>query len=239
MNFVAAERNRIEVEYRRRAEEIDPRLYAPWQPAEMLSRASRGRMAVKLLHRALAFPKAGHHCLEIGFGKLGWLGELLNWGVRQTDIHGIDLDSDRVALARDILSASDLRVGDATSLPWPDNSFQLVIISTVLSSVLDSEVRRLIASEAARVIAPCGALLFYDFAYNNPGNPNVRKVGRGEIRQLFPTLRGEVCSLTLAPPIARFIAPRSWPLAVLLETVPIFRTHLLGILTKSKERNNR
>lgn len=232
MDFVAAERNRIKAEYERRAKNIDPNLYAPWQPAEMLSRAARTRSAATLLRRAQAFPKAGDQCLEIGFGTRGWLGDLITWGVRETDIHGIELDPVKVERARNILPASDLRAGDATALPWPDNSFQLVISSTVFSSILDSRVRRLIAAEALRVIAPAGALLWYDFAYNNPRNSQVRKVDRGELKRLFPGLRGHVRSITLAPPLARFVAPKSWPLAVLLETVPVLRTHLIAVLIK-------
>lgn len=94
-------------------------------------------------------------------------------------------------------------------------------------------VRRLVASEIIRVLAPRGALLWYDFAFNNPRNPNVRGINRKEIRNLFPELHGKVRSITLAPPIARIIAPRSWPLATFLEAIPLLRTHLLAVLIKS------
>jgi len=234
MDLVRIERDRINAEYQRRAKEIDPDLYAPWKAAELLSVTSRRRMAATLLRRASVFPNPGDQCLEIGFGTLGWLGELLTWGLRETDIHGIELDSIRAGRARAALPSADLRIGDATELPWPDQSFQLVIVSTVISSILQWEVRCLIASEAARVLAPRGALLWYDIAYNNPSNRNVRKIDRRELRRLFPNLRGEARSITLAPPLARLIAPRSWPLAVMLETLPMLRTHLLAVLVKEK-----
>jgi len=234
MDLVRIERDRINAEYQRRAKEIDPDLYAPWKAAELLSLTSRRRMAATLLRRASVFPNPGDQCLEIGFGTLGWLGELLTWGLRETDIHGIELDSIRAGRARAALPSADLRIGDATELPWPDQSFQLVIVSTVISSILQWEVRCLIASEAARVLAPRGALLWYDIAYNNPSNRNVRKIDRRELRRLFPNLRGEARSITLAPPLARLIAPRSWPLAVMLETLPMLRTHLLAVLVKEK-----
>lgn len=232
MDLVSLERERINAEYQRRAQEIDPDLYAPWQAAELLSTTNRRRIAATLLRRARVFPAPGDQCLEIGCGRLGWLGELITWGVRETDIHGIELDPIRINQARAALPNADLRVGDATELPWRDRSFQLVIISTVISSVWHWEVRRLIASEAVRVLAPGGALLWYDFAYDNPRNPNVRRVDRRELRRLFPDLSGEVRSITLAPPLARIIAPRSWTLAVALETVPFLRTHLLAVLVQ-------
>jgi hypothetical protein len=235
IDFVALERLRIQAEYRRREHDISREQYAVWQPAEILARAGMKRTAATLLHRAAAFPAVGQQCLEIGFGGLGWLGDLISWGIRETDIHGIELDKVRADRARKCLPQADLRNGDASSLPWLDNSFQLVILSTVLSSILNNDVRILVASEATRVIAPGGVLLWYDFAFNNPRNPNVRKIDRWELKQLFPRLSGEIKAITLAPPIARFVAPRSWWLAAFLESIPLCRTHLLAVLKKDHD----
>jgi hypothetical protein len=84
--------------------------------------------------------------------------------------------------------------------------------------------RKRIAQEIMRVLAPGGALVWYDFAYNNPSNTSVRKVSRREIRHLFPKLQGRIVTVTLAPPLARFVVPRSWLLATTLEALPILRT---------------
>jgi ubiquinone/menaquinone biosynthesis C-methylase UbiE len=133
-----------------------------------------------MLRSAAVFPLAGEQCLEVGFGSLGWLGELISWGVRQADLHGIELDSARAAQASQSLPGADLRVGDATDLPWAENAFHLVIASTVFTSILDQRVRQMVAREITRVLASGGALLWYDFAFNNPRNPHVRKVDRKE-----------------------------------------------------------
>ncbi len=231
--LISAEQQRIQAEYRRRKRDIAPDCYAHWQPAEMLLRVGRRRMAATLLHRAKIFPKAGDRCLEIGYGTLGWLGDLISWGVRETDLHGIELDPVRAQEAQQSLPMADLRVGDATNLPWADESIHLVIASTVFTSILESEVRRVAAAEIVRVLAPGGALLWYDFAVNNPNNRQVRRVTRKELKDLFPQLHGEIKSLTLAPPLARLIAGRSWTLATLLEAFPPLRTHLLAVLLKS------
>ena len=90
-----------------------------------------------MLQNAGVFPHAGHACLEIGHGAVGWLGDLISWGVRETDISGIELDPNRAQIARQLLPTADLRTGDASSLPWPDGTFHLVIASTVFSSILD------------------------------------------------------------------------------------------------------
>ncbi len=170
--------------------------------------------------------------MEIGFGYLGWLAHLIHWGVPEKNLHGIEIYAPRAERAHEILPVADLRTGDASSLPWEDGAFQLVVASTVFTSILSVEVRHKVAAEISRVLAPGGALLWYDFAVNNPRNRNVRKVDRRELTQLFPGLRGEIRSITLAPPLARMVTPRSIALATLLEAIPWLRTHLIAVLVK-------
>ncbi|MDQ6891362.1 MAG: class I SAM-dependent methyltransferase [Acidobacteriota bacterium] len=225
------ERDRIlEVYSQRDAEMRDT--YAPWRADELFMRTGRRRIAVRLLTEAGLFPKAGDPCLEVGFGSLGWLAELISWGVRETDLHGIDLDPRRVRRGTDALPAADLRLGDAGNMPWPDEAFRLAIASTVFTSILDESMRSRVAREIVRVLAPGGALLWYDFAVNNPRNPNVRRVTRRDLNVLFPHLAGTISRVTLAPPLARWLAPRSWIAATVLEALPPLRTHLLGVLVK-------
>jgi len=137
-------------------------------------------------------------------------------------------------VAREAFPSADLRVGDASRLPWPDATFRLVVASTTFSSILDPVLRRLVAAEAVRVLAPGGALLWYDLKVDNPRNPNVRGVGRRELAELFPELAGPVRSAALAPPIARAVAPASWLLADFLEAFPFLRTHLIAVLVKGQ-----
>jgi SAM-dependent methyltransferase len=231
--FVGAERERIQLEYQRRAREISPDLYAAWQPSSRFMLERRNRAGAIMLRELGVFPESGNQCLEVGFGNVGWLSELIGWGISESDLHGIELDPARANKAREILPTADLRIGDAVELPWEDRAFQLVVVSTLFTSVLDNDVRRLIADEIVRVLAPGGALLWYDFAYNNPSNPNVRGIKRGEIKKLFRTLRGKIRTVTLAPPLTRLIAPRWWTLATFLEAIPLLRTHLIAVLIKS------
>ncbi len=226
------EQERILAEYSRRDREVPPDLYAPWNPAEDLLRAGRRRVAAALLRRAGSFPVRGRPVLEIGYGRLGWLAELLGWGLAESDLHGIELDPDRAAFARDGFPAADLRVGDASELPWPAGTFQLVVTSTLLSSILDPCLRRAVAAEVVRVLSPGGALLWYDFRFDNPLNRQVRGIGRRELRTLFAGLDGPIRSVSLAPPIARRIAPWSHWLATTLESLPFLRTHLVACLCK-------
>jgi ubiquinone/menaquinone biosynthesis C-methylase UbiE len=229
-----AERVRIRKEYLRREREIPMDLYAPWQASETLMREERKQIAAMLLHRAGCFPEPADHCLEIGYGTQGWLIDLLSWGVPPDQLHGIDLNPERAARARRLLPGADLRIGDAGRMPWPDASFRVVVASTVFSSVLDPIVRLRMADEITRVLIPGGALVWYDLAVPSPRNHNVRQVRRKELRKLFPSLSGAIRSLTLAPPLARLVAPKSHALATLLQTIPFLRTHLLAVLVKKE-----
>lgn len=229
---IASERRRIEAEYRRRAAEIRPDLYAPWQPWNRLEIEQRVALADSMLRRAAILPATDGDCLEVGCGTGGWLNVLAHWGFPASSLHGIDLNPERVDQARAKFPAADLRVGDACSLPWPSASFRLVVISVVVTSILDPVVRRRLAEEIERVLAPGGALLWYDFAFNNPRNRNVRKVTAAELRELFPHLSGRIARVTLAPPLARAVAGRSWRLAKILSGIPCLQTHLLAVLLK-------
>lgn len=227
------ERGRILDEYARREREVDKDLYAPWNAAEENARSRRRLLAATLFHELECFPEPGEPVLEVGYGRLGWLADLLTWGLRQEDLHGIELDPARAAVARRTFPAADLRVGDAETLPWDDGSFQLVVASTVFTSVLDDGLRRRMGSEIERVLCPGGALVWYDFRFDNPKNSQVRGIGSRELRKLFPGLAGRIRSTTLAPPLGRPLAgPLPW-LAALLEAFPFLRSHLVAVLRKA------
>jgi len=230
--LVAAERRRIIEEYDRRRREISADRYAPWNPSVLFMRTTRVRVAAAMLARRRVFPKSDDACLEIGVGLGGWLPDLITWGVHERALHGIDVDPQRIELAQALLPTADLRVGDGAELPWENDSFRLIVVSTVMSSVLDSRVRKLMADEITRCLAPGAALLWYDFVVNNPQNDAVRGINRREVRELFPTLSSTFRSVTLAPPILRCVAGISWYLATALEALSPLRTHLLGVLVK-------
>lgn len=146
---------------------------------------------------------------------------------------GIDLCTDRIERARQRLPPqSDLSIGNAAELPWPDIQFDLVAQFTVFTSILDVQLKRAVAAEILRVLKPGGTILWFDFRLNNPKNQNVRGIGAGEIRSLFPGCSIQLRSVLLAPPIARLVARCSWMAAELLHTISISRTHYAGLITK-------
>jgi SAM-dependent methyltransferase len=171
--------------------------------------------------------------LEIGCGTGYWLREFIKWGARPEHIVGIDLLSDRVAEAKRLCPETlTVECGSAAGLSFPDETFDLVLQSTVFTSVLDSGMKQRMAAEMLRVLKDSGLILWYDYHVNNPWNPDVRGVKRQEIYQLFPGCRIQLRRITLAPPLARLLAPYSWLACYVLEKIPLLCTHYLGVIRK-------
>jgi len=224
------EAERIRQEYERRDRQIRADYYSLARPGVLFGYTQRVRQIVGALAREGFYPPAGLDICEVGCGTGQWLADLVQWGADPARVAGIDLHAGRLEEARRRIPTADLRVGDAAWLPWADRSFDLVLQSTVFTSILDASLKRRVASEMMRVMRPAGAILWYDFYRNNPANPNVRAVAATEIRRLFPDCQIELRRVTLAPPLARLVAPVSWMLALALEALPWLRTHYLGVI---------
>jgi SAM-dependent methyltransferase len=225
---LAAEAERLRTAYATRQGE------SSWASSgKVFSVQDRERRTLRLLKRYGFLPLAEKSILDVGCGSGGAIQQLVRWGARPERVAGIDLLRDRLARARrQVPVGVRLEAGNAAELPFPAVSFDLVLQSTVFTSVLHAEVRRKIASEMLRVVKPDGLILWYDFHVNNPRNPDVRRVTRRELRELFPDCRLDLQRITLLPPLMRWLAPRSWVLTCLLSGIPLLCTHYLGAITK-------
>ena len=215
-------------EYRRR--ELPADLYDWSHPENYFLHSQTARACIVELARANLFPLEGCKVLDVGCGSGTWLQEFKRW--KAGSLSGIDLNEACLCQARTVVPGADFCAGDAQHLPWPDHIFNLVTQFTVFTSVFSASVKRQMASEMVRVLKPGGLILWYDFRCNNPRNPDVRRVGAAEIRSLFAGCRVDLRRLTLAPPLARWIVPKSWILALMIEKVPFLATHYLATIRK-------
>ncbi|WIT09960.1 class I SAM-dependent methyltransferase [Paucibacter sediminis] len=173
-------------------------------------------------------------CLtEVGCGAGGNLLEMLRLGLAPEHLSGIELLPERYQAARQVLPAAvHLHLGDASQAPLQDASQDLVLQSTVFSSILSDAVQRQLAEAMWRWLKPGGAVLWYDFIVDNPRNPDVRGVPLRRLRALFPAGRLRVQRVTLAPPLARAVC-RLHPAAyTLFNVIPWLRTHVLAVIEK-------
>ena len=166
---------------------------------------------------------------EVGCGAGGNLLEWLRLGLRPEHLTGLELLPERAAGARDLLPAGLAVIeGDACIAPVEPGSQDLVLASTVFSSLLDAAFQQRLADAMWRWLRPGGAVLCYDFAVDNPRNPDVRGVPVARLRQLWPQGHVQFRRVTLAPPIARRLAALHPALPALANALPLLRTHRLA-----------
>jgi len=207
--------------YARRDTAADAGRYSLFDAAALQAQQERLRAMVSLWRAHGWRSLAGRSLLEVGCGAGGNLQDLLRLGAEPSRLTGIELLPERAEAARAVLPAS-LRLieGDALAAEIAPASQQAVLAFTVFSSLLDDAFQQRLAEAMWRWVAPGGGVLWYDFAVDNPRNPDVRGVPLSRVKALFPQARLAVRRITLAPPIARrlpaaLIGPVSaclWPL---------------------------
>jgi ubiquinone/menaquinone biosynthesis C-methylase UbiE len=165
--------------------------------------AERERVRERLLAAEGLLPLSQRHILDVGCGRGDELLSLCAAGARPERCAGVDLLPERIEQARERLPEAQLFEADARGLPFAENAFDLVLASTVFSSILLDAVARDVATEIARVLRPEGALVWYDARYPTPWNENVRPYSLAHIRALFPGWTLRSASLTVLPPLAR------------------------------------
>ena len=199
---------------------LRPEVWQMWQ--------ERQRVLLKLLARRPGQP-AQWRATEVGCGAGGNLLDLLRLGLAPAHLTGVELLPERLAAARAALPEGvTLLAGDACAAPVAPASQDLVLQSTVFSSILDDALQQRVADAMWRWLKPGGAVVWYDFTVNNPRNPDVRGVPLRRVRALFPQGHFTARRVTLAPPLARAL-PAAYGL---LNAVPWLRTHRLVLIEK-------
>lgn len=213
--------------YARRA---DGDRYSASRPEVRHWLAERQRALLALLG---ARERAGLDVVEVGCGSGGNLQELLSLGFTPERLQGIELLPERLAQARAVLPpALRLIEGDASVVPVGPKSQDIVVASTVFSSLLDADFQQRLADAMWAWLKPGGAVLWYDFTVNNPRNPDVRGVPLARVHALFPQATITHHRVTLAPPLARVVCRIHPGLYGVFNRLPLLRTHVLAWVEK-------
>ncbi len=195
----------------------------------------RERLLAQMLRNDHILDLRDLEILDIGCGSGALFLRFMLWGATPRSLHGIDLRSERVKIARSMHPDLDVVEGSASSLPWEAGRFDMVAQFTAFTSMPDAEIREAAAREVDRVLKPGGIFIWYDF-WINPSNPNTHPIRAREVKALFPAYAHDLRRVTLAPPIARALAPRAYMLASLLQEIPFLQSHLLGVFRKAGGR---
>ena len=217
----------------RYARRVDADRYSLLRPEvwQMLQERQRVMLQMMVRHGCSDLPAL--RLTEVGCGTGGNLLELLRLGLAPQHLQGIELLPERHAQARRLLPESlTLHLGDATRTPIAPASQDLVLQSTVFSSLLDDGFRQTLANTMWSWLKPGGAVLWYDFTVNNPRNADVRGVPLSRVRALFPQAHIDHRRVTLAPPLARVLCGWHPALYGLFNALPLLRTHVLAWVKK-------
>lgn len=221
---------RIERVYAERARRLPADFYSIMKPANLYRLQRRERDLLALLAEEGFDDLDGVTVLDVGCGTGDDLRQMLRYGVRSEHLVGVDVQSDRLSKARDLSPHLRFELVDGGALPFPSGTFDLVMQSTVFSSIVDAGVQQRLAQEMLRVLKPGGAIVWYDMRVTNPRNPNLVPLTRDRIASLFPGCELSLRSHTLIPALGRRLAPLSWTLCRALEALPPLRGHLLGVI---------
>lgn len=210
-----------------RRQSVDAR-YSRLRAEVLLQVQERQRALCRMLRRQGIYNLANLDIAEVGCGTGANLLDFISLGADPARLAGNDLLPERLDHARRVLPpAVQLYEGNAASLPFPPQSFDIVHQSTVFSSILDDPLQQELSTSMWRWVRTGGAVLWYDFAYDNPRNPDVRGIGLARIRQLFPDAHITCHRVTLAPPVARLLVRIHPTLCSMANLMPLLRTHLL------------
>lgn len=230
-----AETEQIKARYQRRDAAQDQKRYDPLNPGVLLSIQERERAICRVLRETGMQDVQRLRVLEVGCGTGANLLQFLRLGFRPENLSGNDLISDRIAEARRRLPGDvQLHCGDALEISPGNQSYDLVLQSTVFTSIVDGNFQESLAERMWECVSPGGGILWYDFAYDNPRNPDVKGVPASRIYRLFPHAADiRVRRITLAPPISRLVTRIHPSFYTLCNLFPFLRTHILAWIMKA------
>jgi len=241
MNKYMAINNQDEIQkvrdrYARRQNDSKTSLYAFLNPTVYMSQQEKELALIRWIKKCHIAPLENKRVLEIGCGSGENLLQFIRLGFQPAHLVGNELLEERAKKARHLLPvATQILVGDASTLEFEDGSFDIVLQSTVFTSILDEQFQQKLANRMWSMVKVGGGVLWYDFTMNNPSNPDVKGVPVYQIRQLFPEGNIQVWSLTLAPPISRRVTKLHPSLYSLFNRLTFLRTHVLCWIKKTED----
>lgn len=183
----------------------------------------------QILHNNFGDLSENIKILEVGAGTGYNLHFFNRIGIPWTNIWANELLEERTEILKSNFPLVNIISGDAMEIEI-NEKFDVVLQSTVFTSILDLQYRINLANKIYNLLKPKGILLWYDFIYDNPWNKDVKGIGKRDIKKLFPQAkRIEFNRVTLAPPIGRRVK-KCYNLVNFL--APFLRTHLIAVIQR-------
>lgn len=135
-------------------EASDPKQYNDFAKKYSEVFVENNQDSIKAYFRHLGMPLKGKHVLDLGCGD-GY--DLSQIRLQDAVIFGIDSSEEMVLLARRRNPKADIKVGYFEDIPYPDDSFDIIISKWALQTSPDIDP---IYQEISRVLRPKGQLIF-------------------------------------------------------------------------------
>jgi SAM-dependent methyltransferase len=157
--------------------------------------------------RSLPIDKSSAKILDVGCGAGSGLLQFVKLGFNPANLSGLDLSEERITQARALLPGIDAQVGDASRMPFADESYDLVFESTMLGTLETQSLLRSIAHEMIRVTRRGGYIMLADWRYSRRGSGVKTSISKAKIAELFDvgTSTEVLCRKrgALVPPLGR------------------------------------
>jgi len=138
------------------------RQFRPFDPREFGYRSQQLRCLAEMLREAGRHDLSGMRILDFGCGTGRLLGDLIGLGAEPALLCGVDLSKERLDAAARRHPHVRFQLASGSSIGFGDASFDLVIQAVVFSSIGLADLRRRLADEMLRVLAPGGFVYWWD-----------------------------------------------------------------------------
>ena len=222
---------KIHTRYQRR-KNTPKHLYSYFNPGNLFIVQQRERKLLKLLKTHNISDLSKLQILDVGCGNAAWLREFIKYGAAPKNLFGIDLLDERVKNARIISPNISISQANAENIHFKNRKFNIILQTTIFTSILNNAMRINIAKEMLRLLKNDGLIIWYDFRYNNPNNPDVQGIEKKEIISLFPNCTYSFHKTTLLPPLARILGRISFNACYSLSLFPFLLSHYFVFIKK-------
>jgi SAM-dependent methyltransferase len=172
-------------------------LWAPFAAEEVAVRTQQVRVFSGFLRTHGRLHLEGLRILDVGCGTGRHLRQMIDMGAAPGDVHGLDIDPITLSRAREVSPNLSITAYDGVTIPFPDDSFDLVTHYYVFSSIPSSALRQRLAGEMRRVTRPDGAIFWWDILHlADPAQHSVAL----DVHDLFPQAKIRARKIPLQPP---------------------------------------
>jgi ubiquinone/menaquinone biosynthesis C-methylase UbiE len=224
---------------KRLASEEEPLYIYNWMnPVGLYMHQYVSRCLLSMLNRHGVFLQ-GRRILDLGCGYGGWTRFFAELRRSSEDLVGIDVTPHRIYKARRVNPAPHLVVGDALSLPFRNETFDVVAAFDIFEHI--GEAPEEASREVYRVLKPKGLLIWFDLSPFPSSSDLIRGYSLKEVCSLFPRFklleyRHIFKGLRLGG-LFKFnsyhLSRKSFILAELMEKLPVKGNNLLALMRKT------